>query len=155
VDIETVPDTEFATRFRADCWVFGDSLEHLRDPWRVLRNVRRSLPAHGCVALCVPNAQHWSLQARLCAGVIRYEAAGLLDRTHLRWFTRVTLLELIRDCGFRLDEGFPRVFDEPQRDRVLPHLRVLAQAIGANPDEAVRDAIPLQYVLRIVPNGGK
>ena len=153
VDIETVADADFPPRFEADCWVFGDSLEHLRDPWRVLRNIRSGLPAHGCVALCVPNAQHWSVQARLCAGLFRYEEAGLLDRTHLRWFTRITLLETVRACGFRVDEMHSRIFDEPNKDRCLPHLRSLARAIGVDADQAVQDALPLQYVLRIVPEG--
>lgn len=153
VDIESVPDAGFAARFPADCWVFGDSLEHLRDPWRVLRNIRHALPDDGCVALCVPNAQHWSVQARLCAGLFRYEASGLLDRTHLRWFTRTTLLETVRDCGFRVAEAHPRIFDEPHRDRCLPHLEALARALGVDPGQAVLDALPLQYVLRIVPDG--
>ena len=155
VDIEDVPDAEFAARFEADCWVFGDTLEHLRDPWRILRNVRRNLTADGCVVLCIPNAQHWSVQARLCTGSFRHEDSGLLDRTHLRWFTRITLLELVSACGFRVEPGFPRIFDEPQRDSVLPQLRAFAQALGVDGDQAVQDALPFQYVLRIVPDQGQ
>lgn len=114
---------------------------------------RPAFVASGCAVLCVPNAQHWSVQARLCAGLLRYEDSGLLDRTHLRWFTRITLLETVRACGFRVEEGHPRIFDEPHRDRCLPHLRALAQAMGVDADQAVQDALPMQYVLRIVPDG--
>jgi len=152
VDIETIPDGEFGTRFDADCWIFGDSLEHLRDPWRVLRNVRRSLRAYGCVVMCVPNMQHWSIQARLCAGLFRYESSGLLDRTHLRFFTHATLLETVRDCGFIVAEEFRRIFDEPQRDAFLPYIRATARALGIDSERAVNDALALQYVLCVVPD---
>jgi len=75
---------------RAQLYVFGDSLEHLRDPWSVLARVHQLLEPEGMVCACIPNAQHWSLQARLSIGDWTYEDSGLLDRTHLRWFTRKT-----------------------------------------------------------------
>ncbi len=145
-------DTEFfAAQRERDCWVFGDTLEHLRDPWRVLRSIRAVLPAHGCVVACIPNAQHWSLIAKLSAGDFRYVDAGLLDRTHLRWFTRETILELFRDCGFRVVTGVPRIFAEPIREQFLPLIGALAKAYGADMQQAINDAQPLQYVLRAAP----
>lgn len=150
LDIDTQSEDYFARHADKDVWVFGDTLEHLRDPWRVLRSIRRVLPAGGCVALCVPNAQHWSVQARLSAGLFRYEDSGLLDRTHLRWFTRKTLLEMVTDCGFEPAAGFPRVFDEPEAEHYLPIIGELAELCGADRDEAISDARPLQYVMRIV-----
>jgi len=151
LDIESADDAFFRAAGDCDCWVFGDTLEHLRDPWRVLQRIRTTLPPHGCIVACVPNVQHWSLQVRLSTGAFRYEPAGLLDRTHLRWFTRQTLVDLFRSCGFRIELGLPRIFDEPDRDRFLPLIAALAKAAGANPEVAVGDALAFQYVIRATP----
>jgi SAM-dependent methyltransferase len=151
LDIEQVDDATFAGLFPSDCWVFGDALEHLRDPWALLKRVRGGLAPDGCVVACIPNAQHWSLQAKLNRGVLRYEDAGLLDRTHLRFFTRITLQELFLSTGYQIVQGLPRIFDEPGRDRVLPAIRAFAEAQGADPELAVQDALALQYVVRAVP----
>lgn len=151
LDIEALSDSELARYADRDCWVFGDVLEHLRDPWGLLARIRAILPPQGCVVVCVPNAQHWSLQARLAIGDFRYQASGLMDRTHIRWFTRVTLLEMFQQAGLRMEAGTPRTFNEPQRERFLPAIRAMATAMGVDPEQAVQDALPLQYVLRAVP----
>lgn len=147
-DIEHMSDAVFDTLFPSSCWVFGDVLEHLYDPWTVLRRVRKSLPAQAVVVACIPNAQHWSVQARLNSGLFRYEDAGLLDRTHIRWFTKATIVELFESSGFRITDGRARIFSEPQRDKALAGIRQLAAAIGANAEEAANNAIPFQWVVR-------
>ena len=152
LDVENADDATVA-RFEADCWVFGDVLEHLRDPWDLLRKVRSTIPADGYVVACIPNAQHWSVQARLGCGQFRYEDIGLLDRTHLRWFTRITILEMFEQAGFRIDDFRPRVFNEPLRNRVLPAVETMARCLGANDEQAeqaVNDAMVFQYVVRAV-----
>lgn len=151
MDIEAAPAGFFAANADADCWVFGDALEHLRDPWRLLAEIRRHLPLGGQVVACVPNVQHWSVQARLACGVFRYEDEGLLDRTHLRWFTRSTLIELFAATGFRVVEGLPRVFAEPEREAALAVIRRMAEVCGADPEQAVADAKPMQFVVRALP----
>src|SRR5215470_13289467 len=113
LDVESL-DAAGVAGLESDCWVFGDSLEHLRDPWALLHRVRAAMPADGHVIACIPNAQHWSVQARLSCGELRYEQAGLLDRTHLRWFTRITILEMFQQAGFKIVAGHSRVFNEPQ-----------------------------------------
>ena len=138
---------------RADCWIFGDSLEHLRDPWQVLRRVHALLPAGGSVCACIPNAQHWSLQARLCLGQWVYEESGLLDRTHLRWFTPTTMTALFQDCGFRILSSQPRIFPHPAEVMVLEQIRSFAARLGADPERAVRDARPLQLVFHAIKAG--
>jgi SAM-dependent methyltransferase len=150
-DMDAMRDADFAEFADRDCWVFGDVLEHLRDPWQVLARIRRVLPPGGCVVASVPNAQHWSLQARLAVGDFRYsDAGGLMDRTHIRWFTRVTLLEMFEQAGFELQAGVPRIFNEPQREPVLEVIRQMARLQGVDPEQVARDALPLQYVVRMV-----
>ncbi len=148
VDIENIDEETMRKEFQADCWVFGDTLEHLRDPWLVLARIRRLLSHGACVVACIPNAQHWSVQARLNCGALHYEESGLLDRTHLRWFTRVTIFEMFTNAGFRVDAGVTRTFGEPQQAGLRDAIRMMAQSLGADPEVAYRDAMAFQYVLR-------
>ena len=151
LDIESAVDDEFFRSLNADVWIFGDILEHLRDPWSLLRKIRKVIPDEGCVVACIPNAQHWSIQARLSCGNFRYEDSGLLDRTHLRWFTRQTIVEMFEMTGFQVIDGSPRIFNEPARENFLPSIRGMALAMGADPNIAEQDALPLQYVVKATP----
>lgn len=151
LDVEDADEDFFIRQSGRDCWIFGDALEHLKDPWRLLRRIRSRLPSHGCVVACIPNAQHWSLIVNLAIGEFRYQESGLLDKTHLRWFTKNTIVDLFSGAGFRIAEAASRVFHEPSRDRFLPLIGQLAEACGRDPAVAVKDAIPVQYVVRVVP----
>lgn len=151
LDIESADTDFFNSQKDRDCWIFGDALEHLKDPWKILRTIRKIIPNNGCVVACIPNAQHWSVVAKLAIGDFRYEDSGLLDKTHLRWFTRQTIIELFEGADFRVVDGTPRIFDEPGRDGFLPMIAELAKACGVDQNIAVNDAIPLQYVIRAEP----
>jgi trans-aconitate methyltransferase len=151
LDIESADDEFWVRNADRDCWIFGDTLEHLKDPWKILRRIRERIPSNGVVVACVPNAQHWSLQVRLSIGAFRYEKSGLLDQTHLRWFTRQTLLEMFDQTGFEIIEGYPRIFEEPQREIFLPAIENMARLAGGNPAMAVSDSLPLQYIVKAAP----
>jgi hypothetical protein len=110
------------------------------------------IPKFGSVVVCIPNVQHWSIQVKLSIGDFRYQDSGLLDKTHLRWFTRQTMIEMFHQTGFRVDHGFPRIFDEPNRELYIPLIEKLASLAGADPKTAILDALPLQYVLRVTPD---
>lgn len=150
-DIETLPDDRFDALFPSDCWIFGDCLEHLRDPWSVLRRVRARIDADGTLLACIPNAQHWSVQWRLASGQFRYEDNGLMDRTHLRWFTRTTMIELFESTGWQVVEGVARNLGSPHQTQGLQAVRLFAQASGLDPDQAVQDATAYQFVFRTRP----
>ena len=148
-DVEhLLEDSNLDLLLRAECWVFGDTLEHLRDPWWVLQRVRKFLPLGGTVCACIPNAQHWSVQARLCLGQFVYEESGLLDRTHLRWFTPATMVGLFEDNGFKILCMKPRIFPHPSENIALAQIRAFAECLGGDPELAVRDARPFQVVVK-------
>lgn len=151
IDIEQAGENFWTEQTQRDCWIFGDTLEHLRDPWNILRKIRRVIPDGGVVVACIPNTQHWSLQVRLNIGDLRYSDSGLLDRTHLRFFTRQTILEMFEQTGFQVAGGQPRIFDEPQREKFLPLLGQLAILAGCDPKAVLTDCLPLQYVVKAVP----
>ncbi|MDP9073234.1 MAG: class I SAM-dependent methyltransferase [Actinomycetota bacterium] len=83
-----------------DVVMAGDTLEHLRDPLPVLRTCRRLLKPEGFVVVSVPNVAHADLRLTLLAGRFPYRESGLLDSTHLRFFTRQTLHDLLWAAGF-------------------------------------------------------
>jgi SAM-dependent methyltransferase len=83
-----------------DVVVFGDVLEHLRDPLPVLRGARRLLAPGGSVVISVPNVAHGDVRLSLLAGRFDYRDTGLLDETHVRFFTRDNLDRFLRQAGF-------------------------------------------------------
>ena len=80
-----------------------DVLEHLRDPWSVLGELRELLRPGGRVHVALPNARHTSVWIPLVLrGRFKYAPAGLLDVTHLRFFARRDAEDLVRGAGFEL-----------------------------------------------------
>ncbi|MFO0746210.1 MAG: class I SAM-dependent methyltransferase [Myxococcota bacterium] len=82
-----------------DCIVFADVLEHLVDPWGVLAAYVARLAPGGSIVASIPNVGHYSVLVGALRGRWDYAPAGLLDRTHLRFFTVATALELLRGAG--------------------------------------------------------
>ena len=101
--IERAMDELIAERRNSyDALLFLDVLEHLADPRQVLDASRDLLRPGGCALISIPNVAHWSLRYELLRGSWRYRDNGLLDRTHLRFFTRSTALELAREAGWKV-----------------------------------------------------
>jgi 2-polyprenyl-3-methyl-5-hydroxy-6-metoxy-1,4-benzoquinol methylase len=87
-----------------DAITFGDVLEHLRDPLSTLRAAVRTLKPSGIVVISVPNIAHGDIRMALLQGDFPYRETGLLDRTHIRFFTKNGLRDMIRDAGLILVE---------------------------------------------------
>jgi methionine biosynthesis protein MetW len=86
-----------------DAVVFADVLEHLPDPWTVLNLAQRVLAPDGVVIASVPNIAHWSVRWELLWGRFDYQSCGIMDATHLRWFTERSLRNLFESAGYRVD----------------------------------------------------
>ena len=87
-----------------DCVVFNDVLEHLVDPWEALRRTRALLSDSGTVVAVIPNIRHVRAVVPLVVrGRWDYADTGLLDRTHLRFFTRSTMIELFETTGYAVE----------------------------------------------------
>lgn len=85
-----------------DAFLFADVLEHLEDPARAL-SLARPLAAPGAVLVAsVPNAGHLSVVRDLMLGRFDPVPAGLADAGHLRWFTRTSLEDMLRETGWRM-----------------------------------------------------
>ena len=87
---------------RFDCILFADVLEHLIDPLAVLKKTRKLLRANGTVIASIPNVQYLGLVNQLVEGNWTYQDEGILDRTHLRFFTYHEIVKLFDEAGYRI-----------------------------------------------------
>lgn len=95
---------EFPERGEFDWVLFADVLEHLRDPARVLARAATCLNPSGKVLISVPNVANFMIRLSLLAGRFDYTERGILDRTHLRFFTLRSLREMADRAGYRVIE---------------------------------------------------
>lgn len=84
--------------------VYGDVLEHLSEPRTALVALNRTLAPGGTVIVSVPNVAHLWMRLSLMLGRFDYTDRGILDRTHLRFFTRRTFMAFLRDAGLTVVE---------------------------------------------------
>lgn len=83
--------------------VFNDVLEHLYAPWDVLRLLRAKLSQNGKIVACLPNVRYiTNLYEILIQKNWRYDSAGILDATHIRFFTRKSIESMFATCGYRI-----------------------------------------------------
>lgn len=92
------PDRQF------DVVIFGDVLEHVTNAEEVLRLTAQHLKPRGRVIASIPNVAHLAVRAMLLEGRWEYATLGLLDRDHVRFFTRDSILKLFASCGFDVKE---------------------------------------------------
>ncbi len=85
-----------------DLICFNDVLEHVVDPWQMLRDTRTHLAAGGHVLATIPNIQYAEVLWDLLRGRFTYQDQGVLDRTHLRFFTKSSMVDLFADAGYRV-----------------------------------------------------
>lgn len=123
----TALDALFAGR-RYDAIICADVIEHLPRPTAVLESCRRLLADDGRLLLSIPNVAYSGLIAELLAGEFRYRDEGLLDRTHVRFFTRRSLLRLLREQAWQVDLVRP-VYLDLRDSEFRPALDLLPPAV--------------------------
>ena len=146
VDVETTP-LPFGDE-PVDCVIYGDVLEHLRNPWAVLGVHARHLAPSGTVLICMPNVEHWQFAERLLRGTFDYEEEGLFDRTHLRWFSVETMRRAIAEAGLFAQDVKPRIFDFARAQDFTRDLTPSLQSLGIDPAHYLQRSAPLQHVWR-------
>jgi 2-polyprenyl-3-methyl-5-hydroxy-6-metoxy-1,4-benzoquinol methylase len=111
---------------RFDLIVFNDVLEHMLDPWSVLRRSRDLLVPGGQVVASIPSIQYAPVVWRLLRGRWDYTDEGTLDRTHVRFFTRRTMVEMFEQAGYDIETcaGVNGVRDVWAGDRSVARRRV-------------------------------
>jgi len=97
-DIETLE----LSHEKFDVILFGDVLEHLKNPKMVLEKVTNNLEKNGEIILSVPNIANWKIRLNLLFGKFNYTKTGILDETHLRFFTYKTIKYLLTSVNLKI-----------------------------------------------------
>ncbi|MEM9922230.1 MAG: methyltransferase domain-containing protein [Cyanobacteria bacterium P01_D01_bin.50] len=135
-----------------DVAVFGDVLEHLRNPWKVLEETRSLLQPQGYVIASIPNIAHGAIRLALLQGKFEYKPLGILDNTHLRFFTRKTVEQLFEDSGYLIDVIEPTKLPIYSNSELIPTIEKTNFDKNITSDiERDEDADTLQFVLRGYP----
>jgi len=101
---ESLTDEQFRRLGNFDLILCLDVLEHMLDPWTFLARIKSRLNLRGMLIASIPNARNVDLIGPLLLrGKWQYRSEGILDKTHLRFFTRSTALDLIAGCGLQVD----------------------------------------------------
>ncbi len=120
-----------------DCILYGDVLEHLIDPWRLLREHNLLLGQGGAIICSIPNVRHYkNTKKLLIRGEWEYRERGILDRTHLRFFTVKSIRAMVGDAGFEITTMIKR----PSGAKWLKWLNLALH-------NSLIDHLVLQYVL--------
>jgi len=105
---------------RFDAILFADVLEHLRDPAALLKRVRPFVDEGGVVVASIPNVAHAAVRLALLGGSFRYREQGLLDETHLRFFTREGIQDLFETSGYLITQWLRRRLDVEETEIPIP-----------------------------------
>lgn len=111
-----------------DCIFFNDVLEHMASPWAALELAKQYLTTNGMVVASIPSIRHFPTLWKLVVnGEWRYQEAGTLDRTHLRFFTQQTIEDLFFGTGYRilLLKGIRPFHGTDEDDRLWRYFKVL------------------------------
>lgn len=145
-----------------DVLVCGDVLEHLRDPWKVLAGLTRWLIPGAQVLASIPNVQHWTVIRDLLRGKWTYTDEGLLDRTHLRFFTLDSIREMFEQAGLQVFEirgrdlcneghgGFFESMNQAGYGGCSMMEESILESFKIDPDEFNRRTRAYQYIVRAI-----
>ena len=125
-----------------DLILFLDVLEHLTNPDAVLARLTARLPANGTVIVSLPNIAHLSVSVPLLFGRFAYQDAGILDRTHLHFFVRKSVVALLNAAGLTVSKGLRSGLDGPR-----------ARLLNAITGGLLRDQLTKQYIVAAHPTG--
>jgi len=149
LDITDYRAVEHRLEGRKFDWLMAaDSLEHAVDPWTVLTFYRKFVKRDGHLIVSLPNIVVWDNRIRMLFGRFNYTDSGILDRTHLRFFTFRSAREFVTDCGFapekcRWEPGIGRA--------LLPLIKRLIQGKEHSPGSILESRAYAFYTRYLMP----
>ncbi|MGH8714784.1 MAG: class I SAM-dependent methyltransferase [Casimicrobiaceae bacterium] len=128
-----------------------DVLEHLVDPWRTLLGLRQLISAETRVLASIPNVRNLATLHELAGGRWQYRPAGVLDVTHLRFFTLTEMGELFAQTGYRVLSADPLTHPERMADIVTAHepgrIETSNISVRYRSIEELEEYFAIQYVI--------
>ncbi len=107
LDVRDLEDFDFPYHREFDVIIFADVLEHVRDPGSVLKRSLATLKPNGEILISLPNVANFTVRLGLLFGRFEYGDRGILDRTHLQFFTLQTAKRMLDDCSCRCSSITP------------------------------------------------
>jgi 2-polyprenyl-3-methyl-5-hydroxy-6-metoxy-1,4-benzoquinol methylase len=136
---------DFTTARRFDAILFADVLEHLAWPIGVLRRYTSMLKDGGSVIVSLPNVGLWSVRLGLLFGRFHYDDTGVLDRTHLRFFTRANALEMLRTADLKV---LRRTYNPGLARPLVPLAKKVLGGRGDGDPGAILESKPYRMYLK-------
>lgn len=106
INLEKINESDIAEG-DFDFIIFGDVLEHLRNPRHVVTLLAKRLKKNGLIIISLPNIAQLPYRMKLLFGNFDYTETGILDKTHVHLYTYKTALQLIKDCGLSIKKFYP------------------------------------------------
>ena len=151
-DLDTIDLSAALQGEEYDVGLFGDVIEHLKEPAGLLAQMRDMLSSGGYIVVSVPNIAHASIRLMLLQGRFDYEDIGILDDTHLKYYTRRSIGDLLEACGYIVDvmSWTENRVSEEDLHAVIDPLKL------ANLEKVVEafstwEAVAFQYLIKAFP----
>jgi SAM-dependent methyltransferase len=129
-----------------DCIVMGDVLEHLKAPELLVAALRRITTPCGQLVCCIPNMTHVSIVERMLIGDLSYDENGLMDRTHLRFFSQSSIFKLFLDSGW-LPNLQDQYYSGHANAGLTAGLVACANSLGVSKETAERALFTYQMII--------
>ena len=139
--ISELPDNYF------DTIIFADVLEHLVDPYNVLVKIKTKLTTNGEIVTSIPNVRHWSVVKQLLEGKWEYQEYGIMDSTHLRFFTRQSLFEMFDKAGYKITNIYYMI---AEMENLSPKLIAALKEANIRVDTLNDESKHFQYIVKAV-----
>lgn len=133
-----------------DCVVYGDVLEHLIDPWKMVEQHAALVKKGGYMVTCIPNIRHWSVINKLLHGKWEYREDGIMDKTHLRFFTLDSIYKMFEGAGFKVQDVLGRRASNTYYPAFIEGMEQSVKHLAVNWPEFKRHTAVYQYIIRAV-----
>ena len=138
-----LPDNYF------DTIIFADVLEHLIDPYSVLEKIKSKLSKKGEIVASIPNVRHWSVVKKLLEGDWEYQEFGIMDNTHLRFFTRKSIYNMFEKAGYKI---IGIVYVILETEKLSPRLISAMSESSIKIDTLEGESKHFQYIVKAIKN---
>jgi O-antigen biosynthesis protein len=154
-DVEQISLERRLDGTKFDVVLAGDFLEHLQDPVQLLKEVRPYIGAGGFLLASIPNVSHGSVRLALLHGKFEYAEKGILDRTHLRFFTLESIRQMFAEAGYRID-SVQRLTADPFIEPFTGKPAIDPAQLTPDVRRSIEDdaeCATVQFMIRAVPDG--
>ncbi len=133
-----------------DVIICADVIEHLIDPFSLMRTLRSRIDRDGVAILSIPNIRHWSVLVPLLSNdLFTYTDQGLLDRTHVHFFTYTEIDKMLQECGWSIyNTNIVRI---KMTEDIEKKLMKAACSFGADPNYTKTTLEAYQYIIDAKP----